>query len=103
MRHHEIKALWGGAEKATKMQKNRRIGSGASLSGWTEISVVDPLHGIPYQCDRVVELEFLFDVGAVGLHGLDAHTQRCRDVSCALPCTDQPKHFQFAITQPLER
>jgi hypothetical protein len=33
MRHHEIKALWGGVEKATKMQKDRRIWSGASLSG----------------------------------------------------------------------
>jgi hypothetical protein len=47
-------------------------------------------------------LEFLFDVGSMGLHGLDTHMQHCRNVPCAVPFANQPKHFQFAIAQPFE-
>ena len=74
-----------------KISKNGEKGpiyAAAWCSVYTDMAVVDPLHSIPYQGTSVVELELLFDVGAVGLHSFDAHMQHGRDMTCTMPCTN---------------
>ena len=36
-----------------------------ALSDEVEMSVIDPVHGIPHQFGGIVEVEFLFDVRTV--------------------------------------
>ena len=64
--------------------------------------VVDPVEGVLDEFGRVLEVEFAFDVFAIGLDGAHAQMQFGGDLAGAPPFADQAKNFQFPVGQILD-
>src|SRR5437868_7878307 len=63
----------------------------------------EPLKSHPSDLPRVFELQFLFDVGAMGLNRFRAHVQRLRNFPDVATLADQLEDLQFAIGQELDQ
>src|SRR5207244_3080641 len=48
---------------------------------------------------RVIDVEFLFDMGAIGLYSLDTQMKLLCDLSYAGSPPDPSKHLQFAVAE----
>ena len=63
---------------------------------------LDPLGGAKKQVRGEVEAEFVFDVLAMGLHGLKAEKQLLGDFAGAQPAPQQLENLHFPIRQMFE-
>src|SRR5260370_28401402 len=62
-----------------------------------------PADGLAQKLRRAREAQLLLHSRAIGLDGLHTHSQRLRDLACAETLAQHLKHFQFAVTELLDR
>ena len=62
-----------------------------------------PLDGVLDQFGGVAEVQFLFDVGAMGFDSLDAEVKFFGDLPSAVALADETEHFELPIAQVFDR
>src|SRR2546430_15749154 len=63
--------------------------------------LVDLLNGQADQFHTAPQLKLLLDMRTIGLNGLHAQMQACRDFASGAAAPDELKHLQFPIAQTL--
>ena len=62
-----------------------------------------PLDGVLDEFRGVAEVEFLFNVGAVGFDCFDAEVEFFGDLARAVTLADQAENFEFAVAEVFDR